>query len=120
MARSFTDERTITPVTLIRHEPIRTSTGLAFVDWRDDSVPYGMSGGVRAVTSSVYARSDDAERFRRWRVDQRITASDVAKAAALGIVDAFGLERGECSPACGWDALRAIVLRWRDGKGPEP
>lgn len=28
---------TITPVTLIRHEPIGTSTGLAFVDWRDDS-----------------------------------------------------------------------------------
>lgn len=58
---------TITPVTLIRHQPIGTSTGYALVDWRDDSSPYGLRGGVGKVTRTTYAPSPEGEAFRTAR-----------------------------------------------------
>lgn len=96
-------------IELVYHDPVSSSTSPAFVDWQDDSQPYGLGGGVRMVTTPVYERSAEGESFRQWRLIRRLTLSGVAKAAGISVADASGLEYGRCSPKCGWERLREVV-----------
>lgn len=86
---------------LIDNTPIGTRTGLAFVDWRDDSKPNGLDGALREVESPKY--SPEAVAFgdfvRMVRVASNRSIREVAKALGLTAGRYCDIERGAARPA---------------------
>jgi hypothetical protein len=102
------------PSDLIPVEPISTVMSPAFVDYRDDSSPYGLRGGVASVPVSSYPPSELGELTRKARVMARLTLSEVAHELEIGVADMSGLERGSLTLGQHeWDHVGATIERMR-------
>ncbi len=97
------------PIELERIPHIGTHEGHAFVDWRDDSAPHGMSGDFRKVTCHEYPPQEFELRALRRSVG--MTLGEAARLLGIGVASMSDLERGRARPVRGWLEIKKRLVR---------